>query len=68
MTTLPKLIEAAEHELSQAKLQRYIAECSDDYLYTSGRIRAYDQAVSEAEAKVKQLREQLRNATACEAA
>ena len=66
MPTLPHLIEAAEAKLSQAKLSRYVAECSDDFLYTSGRIRAYDQAVHEAEAEVKRLREQLRNNTACE--
>jgi hypothetical protein len=53
---IDKQIEAAELALNTAKTDRFIAECSDDFLYTSGRIRFHNERIQAAEATLKALK------------
>jgi hypothetical protein len=44
-------------ELADLKAQRACREMSDDYAYTNGTIKGYDEAIREVERKIKALTE-----------
>jgi hypothetical protein len=55
IATLDVQIADARKAVEKAEAEKYFASCSDDFLYTSGRIHAYNDDIRAAEKRLKDL-------------
>jgi hypothetical protein len=55
LTTLDAQIAAARKAVDKAHHEKWCAECSDDFLYSSGRVNAYNDDIRAAEKRLADL-------------